>query len=99
MAFRSATSQTNGRDVLNRAQEGSGGGAVGAVGDFYGEADHFVVAGFDFGEVEAFDDPDFRAEQGVVGFYAVFVEAADGEVIDANGADAAVSNVFGGFAG
>ena len=77
---RGATRPTvgHGSNILAGAEDGAGGGAVGAVADFYGKTDQVVVAGLHVREDEAFDDPDFGAEKGVMCFDAVFVEAADG---------------------
>jgi hypothetical protein len=85
--------------ISTRAQDGASGGAVGAIGEFDGEANQVVVAWFDVREVEAFDDPDFGTEESVMGFDSIFVEATDGKVINTDGADAGIGNVAGGFLG
>lgn len=62
--------------------------------EFEGKADQLVVAGFDVGEVEAFDHPDAGTEHDLMGFDAVFVEAADAEVVHADGHDALIDEIL-----
>ena len=76
-------------------EDSAGGGAVGAVAEFDGQADEVVVARFDVGEDKPFDDPDFWTEERVVRFDAVFVKATHREIINTNSAHAAIGDVFG----
>lgn len=84
---------------LTLAQDGAGGGAVGAVADFNREADEVVVARLHVREDEAFDDPDFWTKQCVVCFDTVLVKASHREVINTNSANAAIGDVTGGLLG
>lgn len=61
---------------LARAENSAGRGAVGAVGEFNGQADQVVVARLHVRENKAFDDPDFWTEQSVMRFDAIFVKAS-----------------------
>src|SRR5258707_268875 len=83
--------------TLEQSQDGAGGGAVGAS-QFQGEADQVIAAGRDVCEGEALDDPDAGAEEGSVGFRTAGVvrEAADREIVDADGLDFALGEVRGG---
>ena len=78
------------------AQDGAGGGAVGAK-QFQREADQIVAARGDMREGEALDDPDAGGEEGAVGFGATGVvwEAANGEIVDAHGLDFVLGEVRG----
>ena len=63
-------------NMLTRAKNSARWSSVGAVADFNRKTDQVVVAGFDFGKIQAFDNPDFGAEQRVMSFDAVFVKTA-----------------------
>jgi len=70
-----------------------------AVLNLHGKADDFVFAGLHFRQVEAFDDPNAGAKDDLVAFDAVALVAADGKVINADGANAAVHQMPRGFPG
>jgi hypothetical protein len=57
---------------------------------FERQADQLVFARFDFGQVDPFDDPDFRAEENSMRLEAVASESAHRKVIDTDGSNAAI---------
>ena len=81
MSLASPQDATTGRTVATR--------------DANRQADHLILAGLSLGQIEAFDDPDFGAQEGVVRRDGVVVKPANAEVVDAHGLDAAVNQELG----
>src|SRR4051794_4214454 len=75
---------------LEVAEDDPRGGAVGAVGQMHRQADELVPAGRGLAQVEALERDDRLLEQSPVG-----VAVADGEVVDADQADAALEHPLG----
>src|SRR5260370_12129039 len=60
-----------------------------------GQTNHFIIARLHMFEVQAFDDPNARSQECAVRLRAVRVEAADGEVVDSHGLNAAAGQICG----